>query len=121
MEVKLPETIEECHSLMRHLLAVIEKMQTEIDELKGQLNQNSQNSNRPPSSDGFNKSKPAFSKKKKRRGGQVGHGGNTLKRIENPTVVVDCEPHSCVCGKTQWTMEVEIAEARQALNYQSSA
>ena len=84
VEVKLPDTIEECHSLIRNLLAVIEKMQAEIEELKAKLNENSQNSNRPPAGDGFNKPnpKPAFSKKKKRKGGQLGHLGKTLRRVE---------------------------------------
>lgn len=123
MRVELPETIAECHSLIRQLLLVIERQQTEIDELKAEvkelnsrLNQNSQNFNRPPSSDGFQKPKPAFSKKKKRRGGQFGHRGKTLKRVENPDVVVECEPLDCVCGKPQWTAEVEISEARQVLS-----
>ncbi len=69
MRVELPETIEECHSLISQLLLVIEKQQAEIDELKAEvrelrsrLDQNSQNSHRPPSSDGFQKPKPAFSK-----------------------------------------------------------
>ena len=115
MEVKLPETIEECHSLIRNLLAVIEKMQVEIDELKAKLNENSQNSNRPPSSDGFNKPnpKPAFSGQKKKRGGQKGHRGNTLKRVETPDVVIDCEPLDCHCGNPQWSLEIEITDARQ--------
>lgn len=115
MEVKLPDTIEECHSLIRDLAAVIGRMQAEIDELKARLNENSQNSNRPPSSDGFNKPqpKPAFSKKKKRRGGQKGHAGKTLKRVAVPDEVVDCEPMSCQCGQTQWSEKAEVAEARQ--------
>ncbi len=113
MEVELPETIEECHSLIRNLLAVIEKMQTEIDELKARLNQNSQNSNRPPSSDGFNKPKPAFSKKKKRRGGQKGHRGRTLKRVAEPDVVIECEPVRCRCGAAEWLAERPVAEVRQ--------
>jgi transposase len=120
VEVELPETIEECHSLIRQLLVVIKRQQAEIDELKAEvrelkkrLNQNSQNSNRPPSSDGFNKPKPAFSGKKGKRGGQLGHRGNTLKRVENPDLVVDCEPESCLCGKPQWKSEGEITETRQ--------
>lgn len=123
MRVELPETIEECHSLIRQLLLVIEKQQAEINELKAEvrelkarLNENSENLHRPPSSDGFQKPKPAFSKKKKRRGGQFGHRGNTLKRVGNPDVVVDCEPLECVCGKPQWTEEVEVAEARQVFD-----
>lgn len=113
MEVELPETIEECHSLIRNLLSVIEKMQAEIDELKARLNQNSQNSNRPPSSDGFTKPKPAFTKKKKRRGGQFGHRGKTLKRVATPDAVIECEPESCPCGAPQWIGERRIAAARQ--------
>jgi len=123
VRVELPETIEGCHSLIKQLLLVIERQQAEIDELKAEvrelnsrLNQNSQNSNRPPSSDGFQKPKPAFSKKKKRGGGQIGHRGNTLKRVAQPDVVVDCEPLDCVCGKPQWTEEVEIGEARQVFD-----
>ncbi len=113
MKVELPETIEECHSLIKNLLAIIEKMQAEIDELKVRLNQNSQNSNRPPSSDGFSKPKPAFSKKKRTKGGQFGHRGKTLKRVETPDMVIDCEPESCRCGVANWTQAVEIVDSRQ--------
>jgi transposase len=122
VEIKLPETIEECHSLIKNLLLIIEKQQAEIEllkaevsELKERLNQNSGNSNRPPSSDGFNKPnpQPAFKKKKKNKGGQSGHRGKTLKRVAEPDVVVDCEPMSCQCGMAEWTAEVEIAETRQ--------
>lgn len=115
MEVKLPDTIEDCHSLIRNLLAVIEKMQAEIDELKARLNENSQNSNRPPSSDGFNKPnpQPAFPKSQQQRGGQKGHPGKTLKRVEMPDAVVDCEPVECPCGQPQWISAGEITESRQ--------
>lgn len=113
MKVELPETIEDCHSLIKNLLAIIEKMQTEMDELKARLDQNSQNSNRPPSGDGFSKPKPAFPKKKRIKGGQFGHRGNTLKRVENPDMVIDCEPTSCSCGVAKWTEEVEIIDSRQ--------
>lgn len=113
MEIELPETIEECQSLIRNLLAVIEKMQAEIDELKAQLQQNSQNSHRPPSSDGFNKPKPAFSGHKGKRGGQRGHRANTLQRVATPDFVLDCEPLECVCGAPEWRAEVAIAETRQ--------
>ena len=113
MKVELPETIEECHSLIKNLLAVIEKMQTEIDELKARLNQNSQNSNRPPSGDSFNKPKVALPKKKRKKGGQFGHLGKTLKRVAEPDVVFDCEPLDCDCGVRDWTNEGEIVEQRQ--------
>ena len=109
----MPETIEECHRLIRSLLAVIGRMQVEIDELKAKVNENSQNSNRPSSSDGFKKPKAAFARGKGKRGGQKGHRGNTLKRVEKPDLIVDCEPTDCLCGEAQWTGEVEITETRQ--------
>jgi transposase len=115
VEVKLPDTIEECHSLIRNLLAVIEKMQAEIDELKARLNENSQNSNRPPSSDGFNKPKPAFSKKKKKRGGQSGHSGKTLKMVSEPDAVINCEPSRCECGG-EFVSQAELVERRQVFD-----
>ena len=114
MKVELPATIEECHSLIKHLLLVIEKMQAEIDELKARLNENSQNSNRPPSSNGYNQPKSALKRKEKgNKGGQFGHLGKTLKRVATPDVVVDCEPLACQCGAAGWTPEVEIVDARQ--------
>ncbi len=115
MEVKLPETIEECHQLIGQLCSVIKQMQVEIDELKAQLKQNSQNSHRPPSSDDFQKPnpKPAIRRKKKARGGQKGHRGETLKKVEKPDVVVDCEPRGCVCGGAGWVGAGEILETRQ--------
>lgn len=120
MEKELPNTIEDCHSLIRQLLLVIEKQQVEIDELKvevkelrARLDQNSQNSNRPPSSDSFNKPKPALRKKKRKKGGQKGHPGKTLKRISEPDVVVECEPLMCECGTAQWTDGSKIIDTRQ--------
>ncbi len=84
-----------------------------MDELKARLNQNSQNSNRPPAGDGFRQTKPAFSKKKSKKGGQSGHLGKTLKRVKTADQVIDCEPLECVCGDSEWTEKVEIADTRQ--------
>lgn len=120
MEIELPNTIEDCHSLIRQLLLVIEKQQAEIDQLKAEvrelrarLDQNSQNSHRPPSSDGFNKPRPAIRKKKRRQGGQKGHPGKTLKRVSEPDLVIDCEPPVCECGRGDWIGESEIIDSRQ--------
>ncbi len=111
----MPETIEECHQLIGELCSIIKQMQVEIDELKARLKQNSQNSHRPPSSDNLQKPnpKPAISRKKKKRGGQKGHRGETLKKVENPDVVVDCEPTGCDCGEATWVGESEIIDTRQ--------
>jgi transposase len=116
VEVKLPETIEECHGLIRNLLSIIEKMQAEIDELKARLNENSNNSNRPPSSDRFRQTKSAMPKNKGKLGGQDGHLGKTLKRVAEPDFVIDCEPQMCECGESTFVSEAEIADSRQVFD-----
>ena len=73
-------------------------LKVENAELKTRLNSNSNNSSKPPSSDGYKK-KPAFPRKKKgKQGGQTGHKGRTLNQVENPDKTVICKPDSCDCG-----------------------
>ena len=56
------------------LTETIKELQETIRELQRQLNQNSQNSSKPPSSDGFNKPVPKSLRQKsgKKQGGQKG-------------------------------------------------
>jgi len=57
-----------------------------IQKLEDQLAKNSQNSGKPPSSDGYVQPAPRSLRKRSRRksGGQVGHRGETLKAVEKP-------------------------------------
>jgi transposase len=120
MEIPLPQTIEECHSLIRNLLSIIENLQAqtqvlkaELEEVKTRLNQNSNNSNRPPSSDTFSNRKSAMPKHKGKRGGQKGHSGNTLKKVAQPHVIIECEPQSCECGNSTFASQAQVSESRQ--------
>ena len=62
------------------------------------FNSNSNNSSKPPSSDGYKK-KPAFPKAKNgKQGGQKGHKGRTLQQVEKPDKIVECNPGKCSCG-----------------------
>ncbi len=59
--------------------ALITQLNQTIQELKEQLNKNSKNSSKPPSSDGFKKPAPKSLRKPsgKKVGGQEGASGNT--------------------------------------------
>lgn len=102
--MELPTTIESCHVLIKNLLSIIEHQQKQIDtltsrvaDLEARLNQNSGNSSRPPSSDGI-KRKPGIPKEPKGHGGQKGHKGNTLRKVEHPDHIVRLTTPICICG-----------------------
>lgn len=71
-----------------------------VAELEGRLAGNSQNSHRPPSSDGPRK--PPRGQRRpsgKRPGGQPGHPGHTLRMVATPDRVVEHRPGRCAaCG-----------------------
>lgn len=75
------------------------ELKRENAELKARLNQNSQNSSRPPSSDGYRKAaKITKSESQKPQGGQTGHKGKTQRQVDNPDQIVSCCPSQCTCG-----------------------
>jgi transposase len=72
-------------------------LKTENASLKEQINKNSQNSHKPPSTDAYRK-KPALPQSSgKKTGGQFGHTGRTLKMVEVPDHVVLHNPIACTC------------------------
>jgi hypothetical protein len=70
------------------LEAQIKELTEKLIALESRLNQNSRNSSRPPSTDFFIKEKPnpkSLRKKSgKKSGGQEGHSGTTLERVNDP-------------------------------------
>ena len=79
------ETFEEEIKILRQKNA---SLKIEIAELKARLNSNSNNSSKPPSSDGYKK-KPAFPKAKNgKQGGRKGHKGRTLKQVEKTEEII---------------------------------
>jgi transposase len=85
----------------------IEQLETENNELKGRLAQDSHNSNRPPSSDGLGKRPRLGSlrkrlnkgKRKRKPGGQPGHPGRTLQQVPKADKEVVHPLNSCPCGE----------------------
>jgi len=100
------------------LLFRIDVLEKKISELQARLNQNSGNSSRPPSSDGYRKRSHTDIQKegleKKKRGGQVGHKGSTLHQVSEPDFIIEHKPEECSCGHHfDSTSEYELSEKRQ--------
>ena len=88
---------------MRALETEVTTLKGEIRELRGQLNQNSQNSSRPPSSDGPQvKRTPPCAPSGRKRGAQPGHPVHqrALVPLEQVSEVIVCKPTHCRrCGQ----------------------
>ena len=86
------------------LKAENERLKAENAELRRRLGLDSTNSHKPPSSDGLKKKpiKPALPKEEGgSKGGQKGHQGKTLRRVENPDRIEVHLPSQCqCCGRT---------------------
>jgi len=83
------------------LAETVEKLEKRIIKLESQFNKNSQNSNKPPSSDlPFKKAGKLQQKKKenkRQRGGQNGHAGYRQELL-TPTDTHKIMPGKCKCG-----------------------
>lgn len=91
--------------LVAKLLQDNQELRDRLNQLEERLNQNSQNSSRPPSKDdvSFKQSKQAKSSSRQ-RGGQPGHRGHQrqLYASETCTTVSDCKPG--ICQHCRWEL-----------------
>ena len=76
------------------LLDFIEQLENEVKELKRQLNSNSKNSSKPPSSDGYRKLK-SLRQTNGKLGAPPGHKGNNLHFIDTPDYIITHEIKTC--------------------------
>lgn len=103
--------------MVASLLDCVSRLTERVKELEAQVAKNSGNSSKPPSSDGLSK-KPAPAPTDKptgrKRGGQPGHPGNSLKKVSRPDEVVKhALPERCDCGLP---LNPVVAEIRQVFD-----
>ncbi len=87
-----------------------------VQTLEEQIAKNSRNSSKPPSTDGFRKPSPKSLRKKGQRksGGQPGHTGHTLKKVENPDHIQVHHVDECECCRRSLTDQLaDSVEKRQ--------
>jgi len=112
------EIIVELRSMIVVLRTQITEQQERLQELEARLGRDSNNSNKPPSSDA------PWSKPKSRRkstgakpGGQISHPGRTLKQVTAPDHIVEHTPVACTgCGTDLNEAESVRYEKRQVFD-----
>ena len=131
---KLLDKIDVLTDSVNKLTDTVVKLYAENAALKEQLNKNSKNSSKPPSSDGFNKPNPKSLRKPsgKKQGAQDGHKGNGFSVTQVPDEIIQHLPTKCIgcsnagkcisCGITDTRYEVDIridtkVTAHQALSF----
>jgi len=94
-------------------------LKEEIKELKEQLNKNSRNSSKPPSTDNKFKEKVSSKSKNrnKKRGGQKGSKGNNLKKSDSPDKIKVLEDTVCKnCKHSLKEVEVKSISSKQVFD-----
>lgn len=95
----------------------IANLKAEIKRLQDQLKLDSHNSSKPPSSDKSHnrkKKKSLREKSKKAPGGQKGHLGRTLEKVDNPDHIILQKLESCSgCGSNLSGSPLDAKDTRQ--------
>lgn len=117
---KLLDKIDQLTATVDQLTATVSKLSAENAALKEQLNKNSNNSSKSPSSDGLNKSSRKSLRKPsgKKQGAQEGHEGKGFSITQSPDKTVNHVPAKCIgcpnngkcisCGVAEKRYEVDI-------------
>ncbi len=96
----------------------VQVLDAQVQTLQQQLAQNSGNSSKPPSSDGYQKPAPKSLRTSsgKKSGGQPGHEGKTLSRVKDPDRVIVHSIDSCPCGADLSMTLAQDYESRQVFD-----
>jgi transposase len=103
-------------TLIEGLLLQITVLEARVKHLESRINTNSRNSGKPPSSDGFKRTKSLRKKSGKKSGAQKGHPGHTLKMVNHPDKIeVHRVTHCKDCG-TNLPDQAKASERRQVMD-----
>jgi transposase len=106
-------------ALVQTLMTQIEALRTDVQALRDQVQKNSRNSSKPPSSDGPKKLRTSSLRKRgaKKNGGQEGHPGHTLTRVEKPDHTVLHSVETCIhCRANLRRVDASEVEKRQVFD-----
>ena len=94
----LTTVITEQNRLISSQTETLKLLSEENARLKEQINKNSNNSSKPPSSDGFNKPNPKSLRKPsgKKQGGQKGHEGKGFSTMQSPDEIIKHITSKCI-------------------------
>ena len=110
--------IEYFERLLIEMQEVSRRQEERIKALENQVSKDSHNSNKPPSSDGLQRTPKSLRVKSDRpSGGQQGHPGTTLKMVATPDHVVVHPVHRCRrCGHSLEQVAAAGHEKRQVFD-----
>jgi transposase len=103
---------------VQDLKAELLALKAQVQTLTGRLALNSQNSSKPPSSDGYQKPAPKSRRGRSGRpsGGPPGHPGCTLQTVSQPDHVQIHPATQCACGRDLQTNPVQGYVTRQVFD-----
>jgi transposase len=109
------------YALIVAMQVQIDAMTARVRELEARLNKDSHNSSKPPSSDGLAKKPPKprslREQSGKPSGGQPGHAGRTLERVEDPDRMLVTGVGVCtVCNQSLHGAEIVGQQSRQVFD-----
>jgi transposase len=115
---------EELEALVAAQAQRIAELEAVVAELRARLDQNSRNSSKPPSSDGYakepadkNKQRSLRRKSGRKRGGQKGHQGHHLQRREEPDDTIVHPVERCEdCGRDLSQEPILESQSRQVFD-----
>ena len=95
----------------------VQMLTQRVVQLEEQINKNSRNSSKPPSSDGIkkpgSKTKSLRKRSGKKPGGQKGHQGHNLEKAEEPDFVIPLSVTSCSCHADLSNVPISSHDCRQ--------